>query len=339
MIDVKISIGSHGGNLSFNNFYDTNNSKLKNYKFHVNKEIEKADFWFVLEDLPSNTENCKVPKNNVIYLNNETSFRKDYFFQPFMQKYLEQFQEVHSCYLSSHKQIKNSMPFLPWMIHANHGDIIFDKTSYNFQYFQELNKLEKKKQISVICSSKIHTENHFLRVEFLKILKSHFGSQLDWYGNGVNEIQRKHEGILDYKYHIVLENESRNNLISEKIFDSMLGLSVPIYYGAPNIAEYFNENSLHTIDINNAAKSIEIIEDIIKNDQYEQTLNYLIESKNKVLTQYNFVNRIVNIIENSTKDAEKSFVYSLNSSNYYWKKYTPNKLKIKRQIKRKLRIS
>ena len=66
---------------------------------------------------------------------------------------------------------------------------------------------------------------------------------------------------------------------------------------------------------------------------------YLIESKNKVLTQYNFVNRIVNIIENSTKDAEKSFVYSLNSSNYYWKKYTPNKLKIKRQIKRKLRIS
>ena len=71
-------------------------------------------------------------------------------------------------------------------------------------------------------------------------MKSHFGSQLDWYGNGVNEIQRKHEGILDYKYHIVLENESRNNLISEKIFDSMLGLSVPIYYGAPNISEYFN---------------------------------------------------------------------------------------------------
>jgi hypothetical protein len=79
-----------------------------------------------------------------------------------------------------------------------------------------------------------------------------------------------------------------------------LGLSVPIYYGAPNIAEYFNENSLHTIDINNAAKSIEIIEDIINTDQYEQTLNYLIESKNKVLTQYNLVNRIVNIIENST---------------------------------------
>ena len=69
MVDVKISIGSHGKDLSFNNFYDINNSKLKNYNFHINKEIEKADFWFVLEDLPSKTENCKVPKNNVIYLN------------------------------------------------------------------------------------------------------------------------------------------------------------------------------------------------------------------------------------------------------------------------------
>jgi hypothetical protein len=230
------------------------------------------------------------------------------------------------------------MPFLPCMIHANHGDIIFDKTSYDFQYFQELNKLEKKKQISVICSSKIHTENHFLRVEFLKILKSHFGSQLDWYGNGVNEIQRKHEGILDYKYHIVLENESRNNLISEKIFDSMLGLSVPIYYGAPNISEYFNKNSLYTIDINNAGKSIDVIQNIINTDPYQQTLNYLIESKNKVLTEYNLVNRMINIIENSKQDGEELFVNSLNSSNYYWKKYTSQKVKIKRQIKRKLRI-
>ena len=129
-----------------------------------------------------------------------------------------------------------------------------------------------------------------------------------------------------------------NNLISEKIFDSMLGLSVPIYYGAPNISEYFNKNSLYTIDINNADKSIEVIQNIINTDPYQQTLNYLIESKNKVLTEYNLVNRMINIIENSKQDGKELFVYSLNSSKYYWKKYTSQKVKIKRQIKRKLRI-
>ena len=43
---------------------------------------------------------------------------------------------------------------------------------------------------------------------------------------GVNSLNDKWDGIHDYKYHIVLENEA-NYLISEKLFDSYLGLSFP----------------------------------------------------------------------------------------------------------------
>ena len=62
----------------------------------------------------------------------------------------------------------------------------------------------------------------------------------------------------------------KNNLISEKLFDSYLGLSFPIYYGAPNISEYFNENSYKTIDINNISESISTIEGVLSEDIYEK---------------------------------------------------------------------
>ena len=35
----------------------------------------------------------------------------------------------------------------------------------------------------------------------------------------------------------------KNNLISEKLYDSYLGLAFPIYFGAPNSGEYFPKNS------------------------------------------------------------------------------------------------
>ena len=68
-----------------------------------------------------------------------------------------------------------------------------------------------------------------------KYFKKHFKDRLNWYGNGVNEINNKFEVISNSKYHIVLENDSKYNLISEKLYDSYLGLSFPIYYGAPNV--------------------------------------------------------------------------------------------------------
>ena len=81
--------------------------------------------------------------------------------------------------------------------------------------------------------------------------------------------------ISNSKYHIVLENDSKYNLISEKLYDSYLGLSFPIYYGAPNINNYFDKNSLETIDINDIAGSINTIENAIENNLYEKNFNLL----------------------------------------------------------------
>ena len=107
-------------------------------------------------------------------LNNETSYKKNYFFENHMVEFLNQFNYSYGCYPNLKPNHINTYPFLPWMIHANHGDSIFNKTELNYEFFSNFQKTENRIELSVICSNKIHTENHKLRVEFLNILKNHF---------------------------------------------------------------------------------------------------------------------------------------------------------------------
>ena len=188
MIDVKISMASNGKNLTFEKLYSKNENT--NISYHINSQISKADMWLIFEDLKHETETCDVPENKIFYLNNETSFRKDYFFEDYMVKFLNQFSKGFGCYANQNINYVNTYPFLPWMIHANHGDEIFSESDLNFDYFSNLNNLEKSIDLSVICSNKSHTENHSLRLEFVKILKRHFGDKLHWYGNGLNTIEK-----------------------------------------------------------------------------------------------------------------------------------------------------
>ena len=337
MVDIKVTIASHGNNLNFKNFHSTNTDS--EYKFHINSSIKKADIWFVLEDLKEEVEYCKVPRENVIYLNNETSFKKNYFFENHMIEFLNQFNFTYGCYPNLKQNHINTYPFLPWMIHANHGDSIFNKTKLNYEFFSNFKNTEKQIELSVICSNKQNTENHKLRVEFLKILKNHFKDNLEWFGNGFNKIENKFEVISNSKYHIVLENDSKHKLISEKLYDAEFGLYFPMYYGAPNINDYFDKNSLKTININDVNGSISTIENVIKNNLYEKNLSLLTIEKKKVLNDYNLYNRICEITQNRLRKSNSGEVIEkLHSSGYFWNKVTSPRKKIKRTLQRRLRL-
>ena len=340
MIDVKITLPNENQAVDFSNFVDINDNKFSNINFLINKNVSNADFWLVFEDLDKDIEYCKVPKKNVIYLNTETSFKKRHFFQDYMHSYISQFGTIYSCYPMNHNNLNNTIPFLPWMIHANYEASPFDFSKMSFKTLGKNNELNKTIDLSVICSNKKNTENHELRIEFLKILKSHFGSKLHWYGAGFEDIERKSKVIFDSKYHLVLENDSKNNLISEKLFDAFLGESFPIYYGAPNVSDYFLKESYKSIDINNIDESIKTIEDLIESNVYLEKIDELRDSKSKVLNEYNFINRISEIVLAKSKlTTGKEFVTELYSSQYFWKSLTPVKLKLKKTIKRKLRLN
>ena len=79
MVDIKITIPSHGKNLNLNNFHSANIDS--EYKFHINSDIESADIWFVFEDLKKEEDNFFTQfttKQEMIEVLNTT--QKDLFF-------------------------------------------------------------------------------------------------------------------------------------------------------------------------------------------------------------------------------------------------------------------
>ena len=63
---------------------------------------------------------------------------------------------------------------------------------------------------------------------------------------------------------------------------------MPIYYGCPNITDYFPEESIIRIDINHPAEAFEIIKSAISNNLWEKQRDAILHSKQLILNKYQF---------------------------------------------------
>ncbi len=325
MINVKVSIAGFKTDLNIAQYIGNFDNTLNGCKFFINSnKIKDPDYWFVIENLDTISESSFVNEKNLYFLTSETLWNEDHWIRPSKKGFLEQFNSIYSNYDTNYKEVK-SPPFLPWMINANHGDSIFDNHERDVNFFIGLNTLNKTKNISMITSNKIFSDEHKLRYDFAEKISKYFGNDIDWYGNGVNEINEKWDGVSPYKYHIVLENKRINYVMSEKLYDSFLGLSFPFYSGAPNVKNYFPEDSLQAINILDIKGSIKKIEEGVKNNLYEKNFTSLIKSKNIVLNELNLFMRIANIVNNDNeKKSLKKKRITLKNVSIYEKKYRRN---------------
>lgn len=295
MISIKLSVPGFD-RVDISQFIGATNNTLRGCVFHINRDdIKTADYWICLESPYKRIEKCRIKKKNVFFLTAESAWPRFYYDNELRKNFLKQFGRIYTCHDIDADNVVFDLPYLPWMINANHGQSIFSPHIRDRRFFEQLTFVPKSKTLSVFCSNQTWTEDHKLRLKFVQALKAHFGEQIDWFGNGVQSLDKKWDGIAPYRYHIALENQSRNNVVTEKLYDTFLGLAYPIYYGAPNVNEYFDTNAFSTIDIVNLRGSIKKIEQIIESDLYEQSLNEIIASKNLVLSRYNLFERIADI--------------------------------------------
>lgn len=117
---------------------------------------------------------------------------------------------------------------------------------------------EKTKNISIIASKKMITDGHKLRHI---IINSYKEIKENAYGNGYLEIPYKLEGLKDYRFQIVVENARINGYFTEKIIDCFAAGVIPIYWGSPNISDYFNDDSIFSFS------NIHELDDILKKIQ------------------------------------------------------------------------
>jgi hypothetical protein len=116
----------------------------------------------------------------------------------------------------------------------------------------------------------------------------------DLFGRGVRELQRKWDGLADYRHSVAIENCAHPDYWTEKIADSFLAGTVPFYYGCPNIMDFFPAEALVWIDLANPDKAIDTMNRTLRAQDYERRLSALEKAKQLVLNEYNMFNMIAN---------------------------------------------
>lgn len=178
----------------------------------------------------------------------------------------------------------------PWAL--PHFDAVYSQCGLvwfygdDYQQIRDNPPLNKTGIVSTVCSNKQqrHTLHH-LRYTFTQKLRSSL-PELDVFGRGVRPIERKSEALDPYRYHLAIENHICPHHWTEKLADSFLGLTLPFYFGCPNVFDYFPEGSVVPIDIRNYDEALDTIRRTIRDQLWEKNLSAIQEARRRVLEEY-----------------------------------------------------
>lgn len=123
---------------------------------------------------------------------------------------------------------------------------------------------KKEKLVSLICSKKKTTIGQKLRHKIKpKLGKKH---HIDYWGRAYKEFKHHCIPLKDYYFSIAIENSKVDNYFTEKIIEPFLLGTIPIYWGAPNIDEYFNMDGI--IPFNSLEQLDNILSNVISPSYY-----------------------------------------------------------------------
>ena len=310
MKKIKVTTSSNCKDTLLNRQTPKEKAQWKDYFFSINdKKDKKCDYWIVFEGMNSPEEVICKKGGKILFTTEPEAYKK------YNEKFLCQFDHIITSHESiNHEGVIRDHQSQPWFV-GRKFDFKKKKWSANYsKTYDELKGIEeigKTKLASVICSNKVTTPGHRKRLRFIKRLKKSLGDKIDFFGKGFQPISDKWDAIAPYKYHICLENTATKDYWTEKISDSYLGLSYPIYWGCTNMSEYFPEDTYSYIDINNPDKAIERVEKILTSNTYKEHLDDVKKAKDLVLDTYNFFPHVVDLIESRIKTNEIKKTYYL----------------------------
>lgn len=252
------------------------------FTFLTQPSREPVDGWVVYDDLRQPlTQTCN-PANTLLITGEPESVRR------YRSRFTGQFGQVWTSHRSiRHPRVTVRNEAQTWHYAMRAGAV--HQTPLQFDQLCELPRPNKQKMISVICSSKAITHDQRQRLEFVKLLKSHFGDSIDVFGRGIQTIADKSEAIYNYKYHIVLENDHSDYFMTEKLADAFLGWSYPIYFGGSEAYHRYPEGSFTAIDIYKPEESIAILRNVMAAETYENSLDNIAQAREAVLFKNNLM--------------------------------------------------
>ncbi|UVQ95407.1 glycosyltransferase family 10 [Bacteroides caccae] len=273
-------------------FPDSKRYVWKNCEFYFEepKEYDYLVVWGLEKELST-----LCPKEKRLCFLGEPPYVKRY-----TKAFREQFGYVFGCQpkMIRRGEMQKLMPTLAWMAGCKIGTNVSMDDFGTYMSYQDFKYYEPKEQrlnkVCFITSNKKFTRGHRDRVNFAnKILKNHIDF-IDIYGNGYNPIDDKLEVLSKYKYVLAIENGLCMDYWTEKLADSYLAGCHPIYYGCPNISDYFEQDSMTKVNIRDYNGTINTIKDIIERDVFSTSREAVLTARNQVLDEYNMFNLIAN---------------------------------------------
>lgn len=90
--------------------------------------------------------------------------------------------------------------------------------------------------------------------------------------------------LFNTQFHICIENSNQKNLFTEKLVDTLITKTVPIFWGTDNISDFFNEKGFFRVY---NSQDIVYICNSLTDNTYESMKPYIEDNYNKVLEYAN----------------------------------------------------
>lgn len=173
-------------------------------------------------------------KNKFLWLCESKEIIKEQY--NFVKNNYEILKEIYKKIFISDKSFLNIDNIFEYCPPASNHTWILDKKIY-----------PKTKLISMVCSGKNKTDGHIYRNNKMKEFQLK-GYPIDYYGRSFNPFNKKEDVLKDYYFSVAMENGSYSTYYTEKIMDCFATGTIPIYYGSPDISEYFNKDGIIFLD-------------------------------------------------------------------------------------------
>ena len=280
-------------------------SKYLNVKFNINKESSKMQIF--KKEIKIKITGLFDKINHIIWLINKIGNEFEIKFVKNNPDYLiyNVFgnEDIKSKYNNAVKIAIYTENFMPDFnladyaighYHINYLDRYF---KYNVFFWTNFNDIDKKRKDILkspirkkFCGAVISNCEKNFRLNFIERLNNY--KKIDMGGkcqNNVNgRVKNKIEFLSNYKFSIAIENSDGDGYLSEKIVDSFLAGTIPIYYGDYLLDEFINPKSFILIKgEKDIERKIEYIKQIDEDDNLYKAI-----IREKPIIDDNFANKI-----------------------------------------------
>lgn len=138
---------------------------------------------------------------------------------------------------------------------------------------------EKTDSVSIVASPKRDTTGHQLRHSIIEWAEKQ-GHDLTSFGKGYQALPNKVDGHEKFRFSVVIENSRSSNYFTEKLIDSLVCMSLPIYWGTPQIEQFFDPDGMI---ICQTQEQLQKALQSVSSDLYQSKLSALQENRRRAL--------------------------------------------------------